>query len=57
MTGPPWKISGGVPTAASLVVLVGGDTVAADFAEVEHPVVSETARVTPRSFEPREASA
>jgi hypothetical protein len=38
-------------------VLVGGDTVAADFAEVEHPVVSETARVTPRSFEPREASA
>ncbi|HEV7148351.1 MAG TPA: hypothetical protein VGN48_15280 [Pedococcus sp.] len=46
-----------MPTAASLVVLVGGDDVAADLAVVEHPVLWETARVTPRSFEPCEGSA
>jgi hypothetical protein len=47
ITGPPWKISGGVPMAASLVVLVGGAD--ADLAEVAHPEAVETAGVTPRS--------
>ncbi|GAA4715380.1 hypothetical protein GCM10025782_09990 [Pedococcus ginsenosidimutans] len=49
ITGPPWKISGGVPTAASLVVLVGGPDVEVEVADVAHPVEDETARVTPRS--------
>lgn len=39
----------------SLVVLGGGNDVAAVFAAVAQPVVSETAGVTPRSLEPREA--
>src|SRR6476661_2377756 len=46
MTGPPWYSRGGVPTAGSLVALPG--IVAVD--EVAHPVVAETARVTPRSL-------
>ena len=47
MTGPPWKSRGGVPTAGSLAVLVGGVAVEEDLADVAHPVDAETARVIP----------